>query len=426
MKKIINKISADTFLKNNFIFFIGSMIVAVLNYLYYPVLARLLSVENFGEAQTINTLVLQSMVILSALGYVAIHLFSNTGDEKKATEKVKSLEGSAFLVSLFALFLVLFFQEKIISYFKFSSFFSLLSIGIIFLINIPLTIKRAWLQTREDFISISVVGALVAVGKIAFAGVLIILGYQISGVIAGLLVATIFSLLFVNYKSKTGIRFRKHFSTNYFKKIVSDAELREDLYYGAMIFIVLITITIFYSADVLFIRRYFSTTISGLYAGVSAIANTIFFATLAFSNVMLPAIKIGDSKVNKSNFYIAFTVTIFTGGIILFLFYLLPNFFIGLLVGEKYLEFSSLLPKISFFIFLSSVSNIVLMYLIALKKKAAPVISIIGVVFLYFLVNINHGDVTGIIQDFIYANVLVLALSLVYIIFHFRETLISE
>ena len=39
----------DNFLKNNIIFFCGTMVVSVFNYLYHPILGRMMSVEKFGK-----------------------------------------------------------------------------------------------------------------------------------------------------------------------------------------------------------------------------------------------------------------------------------------------------------------------------------------------------------------------------------------
>lgn len=421
MKEKIRKLTEDKFLKNNLIFFIGSLVVSILNYLYFPILGRILSVENFGEAQAINTLVLQSMVILSALGYVAIHLFTNIKDQKAASEKVKDLEGSALIITLLVIAFVLIFQNRIISYFKFSSFLSLFVICLIFLLNIPFTIKRSWIQAKQKFYDISIVGAIAAISKLSIAVILIFLGFKILGVLAGLLIATLLSLVYVSLRSNAGINFRSHLVTNYIKKIMEDPELRKDLYFAGMILIVLISVTIFYSADVLFVRRYFSTTISGLYSGVSAIANIIFFATIAFSGVLLPSIKIGETKVNQHNFLKAILITIITGSAIWLSFSIAPTQVITLLIGEKYRQFSGLLPSIGIFILLASISNVILTYLIALKKKAAPIISFLGVVFLFTLILLNNSSVDIIINNFIYANSFVLLASFLYIIFDFRK-----
>lgn len=426
MKNFLSKIINDRFIKNNFIFFIGLLFVSVLNYLYYPVLGRVLSVEDFGEAQTINTLVLQSMVVLGALGYVSIHLFTNIEDKNISTEKVRNLEGATLLISITATVAIFVFRSNIISYFKFSSFVSLFSICLIFLIAVPFTIKRSWLQAEEDFFAVSVAGAISAIGKLLIAVALILLGFKISGVLAGLILATLLSLIYVHFKSDTGVVFSKHLTTNYLQKIATDPELRSDLYYGAMIFISLIAVTIFYSADVIFVRRYFSTTISGLYAGVSAIANIIFFATWAFSNVMLPTIRIGGAKTNKTNLYKALVITVLIGSAIWLLFILSPTLVISIMLGERYLEYSGLLPQISMFILLASITNVILVYLIALKKKAAPIIAGSGVFLLFILVSTNNGSVETIVRSFIYTNLIVLLICFIYLFVHLRKQSIPE
>ena len=136
---------------------------------------------------------------------------------------------------------------------------------------------------------------------------------------------------------------------------------------------------------------------------------------------MLPTIRIGELKVNQTNFYKALAITIFTGMGIWLIFFLFPKIIIGILIGEKYLEYSALLPQISLFILLASVSNVILIYLIALKKRVAPVISILGVLLLFTLISLNNESVNAIVKNFIYANTFVLAAGLSYVIFDMRK-----
>jgi hypothetical protein len=76
-KKTFNHIQNDSFLKNNVIFFIGSLLVAFLNYLYYPIMGRIMSVEEFGEVQTIFSLVFLSGVILTVFRMIVLNITTN-------------------------------------------------------------------------------------------------------------------------------------------------------------------------------------------------------------------------------------------------------------------------------------------------------------------------------------------------------------
>jgi purine-cytosine permease-like protein len=70
----VRSIAHSPFLRQNAIFFIGSTVVSFLNYLYYPVLGRLLSPADFGEVQAIISFFLQTGVLLSVLSLVTINV----------------------------------------------------------------------------------------------------------------------------------------------------------------------------------------------------------------------------------------------------------------------------------------------------------------------------------------------------------------
>ena len=60
------------FLRHNSVFFISAVAVGALNYLYYPIMGRLLNTAQFGEVQTLISLFLQIAIFLSVLGLVTI------------------------------------------------------------------------------------------------------------------------------------------------------------------------------------------------------------------------------------------------------------------------------------------------------------------------------------------------------------------
>ena len=70
---MIKKLIKDDFLKNNAIFFIGSMAVAVLNYLYHPILGRMMSVEDFGEVQSLISLFIQLSIFMGVFNIITVN-----------------------------------------------------------------------------------------------------------------------------------------------------------------------------------------------------------------------------------------------------------------------------------------------------------------------------------------------------------------
>jgi O-antigen/teichoic acid export membrane protein len=74
---MLHRARSSVFLRHNAIFFIGSVAVGLLNYLYYPVIGRLLSPVAFGEVQTLISLFLQVAIFLMVLGLVTINIVAN-------------------------------------------------------------------------------------------------------------------------------------------------------------------------------------------------------------------------------------------------------------------------------------------------------------------------------------------------------------
>jgi O-antigen/teichoic acid export membrane protein len=68
---MIKKIWGNAFARNSLIFFVGSMVVNVLNYFFHVVLGRMVSVEIYGEVESLLSLVNIISVPSLAIGMVA-------------------------------------------------------------------------------------------------------------------------------------------------------------------------------------------------------------------------------------------------------------------------------------------------------------------------------------------------------------------
>ena len=81
---VITALRSSDFLRNNTIFFAGSVLVGALNYLYYPLIGRLVSPAVFGEIQTLVSLFLQFTIFLNVLGMITVNIMANYADKEKA------------------------------------------------------------------------------------------------------------------------------------------------------------------------------------------------------------------------------------------------------------------------------------------------------------------------------------------------------
>ncbi|MGH8465889.1 MAG: hypothetical protein ACRER5_17235, partial [Pseudomonas sp.] len=114
MKHTVQRLRSSDFLRHNLIVFVGSIAISAINYLYYPVLGRLLEPAAFGEVQTVISLFLQVAIFLNVLALLTVNIVTNydsddesgagnAADRQKAQQTIFELERMALVVGVVGL-----------------------------------------------------------------------------------------------------------------------------------------------------------------------------------------------------------------------------------------------------------------------------------------------------------------------------------
>lgn len=412
IKKAITIVKEDAFLKNNIIFFIGSILIAFLNYLYHPVMSRLMTVERFGEVQTIFSLVFLSGVILTVFHRIVLHLTSNDdGDSSEKSETtnsiptvIPSLYTAALAIHLpLAIFLIVA-SPAISRFFNFETSWSFAVFAVCLILTVPATFYGAYLHGRNEFTALSVSQAIAAGGKLVVAALLVLLGLGVFGAVGALAIASLVSILYMRSKSKG-------FTLSLVPFVHSLPALKKEIPYGILVFMSLGLVTFLYSADVLVVKRLFSPEIAGMYSGVATIARIIFFATASIGAVLLSSIKVRNTaKENRAILKKAVLYVSVIGGGVLAVIAIFPEQIITLLIGAKYSPMASILPFFALSILLVSFLSLFATYLLALRSVALLPISVIGFFAVFALVAVNHNTPGAIVFDFATSTALTLVL----------------
>lgn len=410
---VIQKLKTDRFWRNNLIFFVGSVTVAGFNYLFYPILGRVMEIESFGETQALISMFLQIGILLSAFNLIVANLVTNSSKNIDKLAIIRELEKLAFLILIVALTLTIIFSKQIQVFLNFGSPFPFILMTAAVLVSVPIVFRSAYLQGKLDFLGISIGGIIVAVGKIVFSVILVAIGFHALGVMAGIIIAEFLALLYLIYRvSKKGWKLGLSKSNIHLPRLGS---IKYELKYGALVFIVNFIIIILFSSDVVVIKHYFAPLEAGLYAGVAAIGRISFFACLSVAGVMFPSIKLNQSdKKNKQLFVKSLLITIGISAPILLIFSLFPNHIIKLMVGSRYEVEASLLPVMALSAFLISINNLILFYNLAYRRITTVYIAIIAMVFTTFLIVNFHSSLISVINDFIYGNILLLLMLIIW------------
>lgn len=411
----LRKLWDNAFIKHNIIFFLGSMSVAVLNYLYHPVLGRLMSIEDFGEVQVLISLALQLGIPIGVFNIIAINIVANQTDRALMERKIQQLFTCALYVVGAACLVFLALIPQLTDTFHFTSAYSFVALVCLAAASLPYAFHRAYLQGVQDFNGVSWSGIVVSGGRLALGALLVVLGFAAFGAIAAIVLSQILAALYTYYRVRVLTRCAGVYRLRFRPLIWFDSLLRAELLFGILIFFATGFVTLLYTADVVFIKYYFSPEVTGAYGGIATIARIIFFATGSIAAVLLAMVKLGNSK--RENLRLLFLAAILVGGIggsICLLFTLIPQVVVGTLIGSRYETYATILPRLSLVLLLVSFINLFFFYYLALRRYILIPIALIGSFVVIVFMAVNHATPAAIVDNFLWGSIVSLILIVLY------------
>ncbi len=397
----LRSIVQDDFIRHNAVFFVGSMLVAVLNYLYHPIMSRMMSVEDFGEVQALFSLLTQLGIPLGIFNMIALNLYTNQHTHDSPSVQQFSLL-TLYVAGISALG-ILIATPYLVTAFKLHSAWSLVLVAATLIVSAATTFGRSYLQANQHFTTVSVSNIIGAGGKLICAVVLVLLGYATLGALGGFLIASIATYLYVQSKAGVYIALPETLVLRY------TPTLARELRYSVLILFGTALIAFFSTADVIIAKYFFSAETAGIYSGVSVIARILFFATGSIAAVLLSHIKLSESPATNHHFLVkGLVLTALIGGAGLLILSLAPRFIITFMVGEKYAPLAFLLPILALHTFILSLISVFINYALALRKKSVIVISTVGTIATFVLLASTHGTPQGIAWGFLGGSTLTL------------------
>lgn len=416
MREMIKRYWADKFWRNNIIFFCLSIVVAGLNYMYYPVMGRMMDVRHFGEAQMLLSIVNIVTILLGAVQVVIVNISANQDHlGKKGQQIIRQLERLSLYVVIFIASVMTLGAPLLRSFFSFESALPFVILGLVLIASVSMSFRRAYLQGKQHFGLVSAIGLLFSGGKLVFSIIFVWLGWHTSGAVGGLLMASLVALVF-------GIRAAMHVGYGASGYASSGLKvLKPELRYLASVMVVSLILTFLLSGDILVAKRFFSPDVAGQYAGISAVAKIIFFAIMPLSEVLLASVGPSNSlRHNLTTGRRSITTAIVIGGGLLACFTFFPSLTIGVLMGDRYTAYTPILPSISLAIFLASIGYMCMYYLLALRMYIAPYLAIIAGGVTLLLVLLRHGTLEMVVSDFIMGSLLLIVLISVVAVWKYK------
>jgi O-antigen/teichoic acid export membrane protein len=394
--QLVKIIKKNPFLHHNLTFFAGSLAVATLNYLFYPVLGRMLSPADFGEVQTLTSLFLQASIFLTILSYVTIHVTVNITDEHERNQTLLGLERVAIIVGYSLLALALASVNYLRVFLNFTQNWPFVALIAALAISIPLAFRMAYLRGQKLFFRTSLTDGIGSGSKLILAPIFVAFGGRSFGAIGALAISQVISLLagftwarragFPSFGSMAG-RLRIELVRPYFK-------------HAGAILLGAGGVTLIQTIDILTIKHYFPATQAGLYSGITVIAAIIYFLMTPITGVLMTLVSVNEPRAkNQLRLKASLGIMALLGGSALLVMTLFPELVIKILVGPKYLANAHYLPRISLTMLLLGASNALMMYHIGLKRYRYSIASIACFLLVLGLMRLNHGTIGAVVNN---------------------------
>jgi O-antigen/teichoic acid export membrane protein len=421
MTSLAKRFSSSSFLRHNAVFFVGSLVVGVLNYAFYPIIGRLLPVSAYGEVQILISLFTQLALFLNVLNQVTVNIVATYGSKKQSI--TYELEKLGIYISFGVCVLAILSSKFISSFFRLSSVVPLFVMLVAFLITVPLTFRSAYLRGIKKFGFVSLISIVGSGLEILFAAVLVALGLGAIGALLGLTLSQAVAYVYASRLVRKNGGNVKPTDANYFAKPQWHM-LKPELKYSIFVLILSFFTTLAPSIDVLAVKHYFNPQVAGLYAGVSVVARSVLYVTGSLAGVLLPLLSTRTSEPSESNrrtLLKSLALLTFIGGGALLVFSLFPRLIIAILMGHKYLMYAHLLPELSLAMFLFSIVNMLIVYFIALREYWTSVIIIVSTGVIEGFMLARHSTVAMIVSNLVYSSIVVLLLCSGWLLFKLRH-----
>lgn len=393
---MINKLKAlrfNKFFSASILMIFGNNLINVFNYLYHFIMGRLLGPSGYGELATLISLVGLLLIIPTSFGLAIARLVATSSEDPKAKHLLNWLIKKTFIASLIVSLFFCLASPFISSYLKISNNLFVILIGVFFIFSMLSYIYKSILQGLLKFSSLvlSTLGETLA--KLIIGLILVYMGYGVFGALGAILLGAILGLII----SK---KFVGNFLTLKNPKAVNTHHLKELVLYSVPVAVYTIAQTSLFSADLILVKHFFSAFDAGLYAALSSLGKVIIFGSGPIILVMFPMISQKFAK--KQNyiriFLLSLAFTLLVCFSVLGLFYFVPELVIMSSLGAHYLQAAPILFLFGAFISLISISNLLINFMLSLKRTKVVIFPTIAAIGQIVLINYFHNSLLEVIN----------------------------
>lgn len=402
---MFEKIKKSELLQGSIILLVMINIYNVLNYLFHFVMVRFLQPAEYGIIAT-----LMAFVYIFAIPSESIQTIISRYTSKLSKESPGKLrflfEKSSYRGAKLALFIFIFYVilTPLFSYILKIPFYLLGITGLIIFTAFILPIGRGILQGTKRFYSLGINTIIEGSIKLILSFALVYAGLSVLGAISAVVISIVIAFILSVFSFRHIFKYKKE-----------PINLKGIYQYSISVFILVALVVVLLSVDVIIAKIIFPAELVGKYAVASIIGKMIFFGAQPISKSMFPIIsERSDTKkdsrdISKKAMLLLILITI--PALLVFMF--IPNIFVSILFGPKYLDVAPLIILTGVAYTILSLSNLFIMYLLSqktIKISKMIFISILSILIQFIVLYTSSSSLRTYSISLVFSNLLIFLL----------------
>ena len=397
----------DSLIRDGIILFTATMIGNFASFLYHFGMGRFLGPVEYGALGAILSIfyfILVPFNVIQTTISKFVAKFKAENEEKKINYLFYKSIKKLFIIGIISTIIFLILSPIIADFVKIKTI-NMIILAIIIPFALLLPINRGVFQGLQTFKKLGANIIIETTAKLAVGFMLVLIGYRLIGAVIGLVAAYVIPFIISIIQLK-----------KYYSKYQQDIKQKEIYKYSIPVLITLLSLTAFYSVDVIIIKHYMSETDAGYYAATAILGRIVFFATLAISMVMFPKVAEMDAmkKPNKHILNKALALVAIVGLGITLGYFLLPKLVVLLLFGKDFLPITKYITAFAFLMSFFSLIYLTAMYNLSINRTKFIYILLVFNIIEIIALAIMHNSIAQAITIMTIIMVLMFIILLLY------------
>lgn len=404
MSQKIKSLIESPFFTGSLVMVLGSNLFNFGQFVYHFIAGRLLGKVYYGDLAAIISIMGLISIVQLSVGLTIVKFIASRKDDREISNLVKWFNWWAILMGSILAGTSLIISPFIIKFLNITQPVAVYLLAPALFFTVILFTQRSILQGLISFGSF-VISLLMEVSiKIILTIVLILFGLSVFGAMGGIVIGMIFAFFLTRF-----------FLSKYLSgKRGKMPDVLPLLKYSFPVFLQGLALTSMYSTDFILVKHFFPKEEAGLYASLAVLGRVAFFASSPITHVMFPLVakKHATGEPYLKVFYLSILLITGMAIMVILLYIFFPEFVVGLLYGQEFIEGAPLLWWFGAFMSILVLDTLFTQFYLSIGKTRIIWLFVAAAILQAILIWFIHTSILAVIQISILSAAL-LALGLI-------------